>query len=139
MSRATNWSKVYADRQRGVFCSTDMLDELNKSVKDMTSNDVVLTMFRNTGYFNVYSMKEFLPQIKRWKELKCVLLDANVFERKIGGKTVYGFVVQPENLEDSPLLCPLALCMNFRVSGYTYITTQKSMVELIKRVLSTHE
>jgi hypothetical protein len=100
----------------------------------MATDDVVFTLIHRIGAFNVYNNKEFLPQVKEWKNLNCVLLDCNVFERVIAGKTVYMFIIQPKELDNVPI-SPLALALEVIVSGYAYITPHKSTIDLVKRIL----
>jgi len=91
--------------------------------------------------FNVYNMKEFMQQLSLWREQGCSLLRDNIKEHNCGkyGKATF-FTIQPPNLRRSDCpLSPLSLAFGTLVSGYTYVTRDPQLAELVWRALGSKE
>jgi len=129
---------VLADRARGLYNTKDTQDEVKQILGQMEPTDVAFTLIRRIGGFSVFNKSEFIPQVSQWAKMGAKLLDGNVFEKVIEGKTFYLFVIQPktETELESMGLCPLALAYGIMVSGYTYVTPSKAVVEIVKRALA---
>jgi hypothetical protein len=130
------WSSVFANRKRGIYDTTDTLNELEFAVRDMEPSDKIITLVRRLHAFNVYTLKEFLPQVRAWKHQGCRLQDCNVREKEVGGKKVYLFVIQLPVDKMEADICPLCVSLDFMVSGCGYITTDPDIITLIKRALA---
>jgi len=139
MATALKHKKILQNRRKGLYNTDETRDELQVAVKQLFEEptDEYITLVQHLGVFNVFSQKEFLAQLKLWKQKKCVLLDCNIHEREIAGRKITFFVVQPPDDKDMPSVCPLAMAMGFLVSGFTYICKNKSSVDLVKRYLET--
>jgi hypothetical protein len=84
----------------------------------------------------MYNLVELAPQIKSWRDLKCVIDDKNIFPITVGDKSAWLFVVQPpEEDETDPPFCPLALAHGIMVSGCSYIAWNKTAVDICLRLL----
>jgi hypothetical protein len=131
--------KTMKERKMGIYDTKKTRDELELSVRQIHKKgfeaEEVLTLIHQTGQFNVYNKMEFLGQLRQWKDMKCVLLDCNVWEKTIAGKTMWAFVVQPLKIEGAPGVCPLAVALNILVSGFTYVCKSKETADLVLRVL----
>ncbi len=134
-TEAKYWRSVHSKRQRGIYHTEDTLAEAKVCFSQMTPDDKVFTLVHRLGAFNMYNNREFLPQVSEWKRLGCELLDCNVWPIDINGKEAYMFIIQPKNLESTPI-SPLALAFNKLVNGYAYITPHKSTIEMVQRILS---
>jgi hypothetical protein len=128
------WRNVHSKRLQGIYHIEDTRDETEVSVRQMLPGDVAITLIHNHGVFNAYNNREFLPQVADWRRLKCVLLDANVWEIKIAGRNMFMFIVQPEDMSRAPM-SPLAIAYGKLVNGFAYITPYQSTVDLVKRAL----
>ena len=139
MATSLKHKKILQNRRKGLYNTDETRDELKVSIKQLFEEpaDEYVTLLHSQGVFSVYTQKEFLPQLRVWKQAKCVLLDCNIQEREIAGHKITFFVVQPPDDEQMSGVCPLAAAMGFLVSGFTYICKNKSSVDLVKRYLET--
>jgi hypothetical protein len=127
---------ILADRRRGLYRNEETADENAVCARQMTPTDVCYTLIHRMGVFNVYNNAELLQQMKAWKGV-CVIQDYNLWEREVGGKTVYVAIIQPKDkaaLEDCPI-CPLAMSMGILVSGFTYIFQKKEDRDFVAHYL----
>jgi hypothetical protein len=134
------WRKVQKNRLKGLYCAEDTRDEAAVSAKQMTDDDVVFTILHKTGTFSVYNKKEFLPQINDWRDKKCNLLACNIKPVTINDKEFWMFTIQRPNMTaDNSSLCPLAMAYGTLVNGFSYITKDKGLTELVHRVLGSKD
>lgn len=132
------WNDIRKNRLKGLYACVDTRDEAAVSARQMKDDDVVFTILHKTGTFSVYNKKEFLPQIKMWEEAKHQLLACNIKPITINDKEFWMFTIQPNNMTaDNSAFCPLALAYGTLVSGYSYITKDKGLTELVHRVLGS--
>ena len=137
----TKAREVLKKRRMGLYTTEETLDEVKVCVKQLyepgKEADEVFTLIRNQGVFNVYSKKEFLPQVKEWKKMGCRALADNVLEQEVEGHKVWMFVIQPPKAKLADMgLCPLALALGVMVSGFTYIARSKELADLVVRYLA---
>lgn len=132
-------AKTTSKKNGGYFIDLSKIkDEANLSVRQMMAakDDICFTYIHRIGRFSVYNQKEFLPQMKEWKRLGVKALACNVKEREMAGHKVWLLVVQPEKLEDGPVMCPLGAACDLMVSGYTYVVKDKSLADMVVRYLA---
>jgi hypothetical protein len=126
-------SRIYSQRRMGMYMSEDTRSEMELSFKKRKSNDVVFTIIKRTGTMNVFSAKEFLPQIKLWKAMGAVSRYSNIREIKVKNETAYLFVVQ-SSLDDEERrdgMCGLSAGYGLMVEGCGYITTDKNILRIV--------
>jgi hypothetical protein len=133
--------QIFADRREGHYNTHDTRDEALVSIRDMmkTPTDKVITLVHSIGRFNVYDTNEFLVQVKDWKKKRVVILKCNIFEvdcEELG--KMWLFTVTPPG-KKCVNLCPLALAFNIMVSGYSYISADRDLIDLAWRYLGSHE
>lgn len=132
--------RIYAERRRGFYHTDDTLNEAALSLSQMEPSDKVFTLLRAAGQFGMLNQRELLQQILLWRSQEAVCLEKNVRERDLNGTKVWIFVVQPKVLKEedpSSSICPLAIAFSFMVSGFTYVTKEKAIADLVVRALST--
>jgi hypothetical protein len=127
--------KILFERRGGLYRTEPTFNEAWLSHTQMEPTDVAFTLNHSHGVFTVMNLRELLTQIQMWRGLGCRSHDYNVKEVKFGDKTAWMFVVQPPDLTKAPT-CPLAMCLNTLVSGYTYIAKDKGTADLVVRALS---
>jgi hypothetical protein len=138
MAHTKKWNKVHKNRLNGMYCGQDTRDEASVSARQMKGDDVVFTIIHKTGTFSVYNKKEFLPQINDWRDKKCNLLACNIKPVTINNQEYWMFTIQPPNMTaDNSSLCPLAMAYGTLVNGFSYITKDKGLTELVHRVLGS--
>jgi hypothetical protein len=118
----------------GLYHTNDTRLEMELSFKQREKNDVVFTIIKRTGTMNVYSAKEFLPQIKLWKAMGVVSRYSNIREVKVKNETAYLFVVQ-SSLDDEERrdgMCGLSAGYGLMVEGCGYITTDKNILRIVQ-------
>ena len=125
---------IHKNRLAGLYNSDETHNEAWLAFNQMTPDDVVITLLHAHGRFSIYNLHEFLPQIQEWKAKGIACLPCNVKEIKFGDEIAWAFVIQPKKLDDAPM-CPLSLCLNTLVSGFTYITKDKKIADLVVRAL----
>lgn len=134
---------ILAKRFSGLYDPKDVANEVLLCVKQLQecNTDKVFTLIHNKGVFSVYNMKEFMPQVALWREQGCSLLRVNIKEHNCGkyGKATF-FTIQPPNLQRSDCpFSPISLAFGTLVSGYTYVTRDPQLAELVWRVLGSKE
>jgi len=126
---------IVARRRKGFYTTDDTLTEAKALIlTDRQRNDICFTLLHAHGRFCSYDQRDFLRQLKVFQDMKCVLLDCNIKERTIAGKTVWAFTVQPPSLEGTNM-CPLAMALGILVNGFTYVAYEKSTADLVFRAL----
>jgi len=124
----------------GLYKTEDTRNEAFLSVKQLHENpaDKVVTLIRKAGIFNVYNNSEFLPQLRKWKELGVKLLKCNIYEKDFEGKTAWLFIITLPG-EDNNGFCPLSLSLGVMCSGIGYIAKEKATADLVWTYLGSHE
>jgi hypothetical protein len=136
------WEDIREKRVAGFYIVEETREEAMVCIRALktSTTDKVITIISRMGAFNVYNIKELLPQIQQWKDKGCVLLKTNIREIDCGelGKATL-FTVQPPDLEDAPSMCPLAMAFGTWVSGFSYITHDKAVADLVWAALGRKE
>lgn len=133
---------IIRGRRSGYYQTEETLNESIICLAQLkaTPSDKVFTLNHQLGVFNVFDKGEFLGQMKHWKALKCRLYIQNIHHdrdfKEMGKATV--FTITPPKGKDN-LFCPLALCFGLMVSGFSYVTLDKDLVELCWRYLGNHD
>ena len=129
--------KMMEMKRSGVVDIRGLEEEVKYSIKkqyDFTS-DKVIYYNKRAGSLMLFNMPELLQQLQAWRDV-VVVQDYNIYEKQIQGRTWYMFIVQPKGNElENVGLCPLAMAFGVMVSGYAYMTHDKNVLELVKRVL----
>jgi hypothetical protein len=136
-------ASIIRDRQQGLYTTEDTFNEALVCVKQLdesTSGDKVFGLIRKHGIFSVFNTNEFMHQVKDWKEMKVVILKCNISEIECGayGKAWLFTITPPKKLGDVGL-CPLALSFGRMVSGFSYISKDKSLIDLAWKYLGSKE
>lgn len=134
---------MHKRRLQGLYDTKETANEALVCVRNLLENktDKVFTLMMAHGVFNVYNMKEFMEQLSLWRDQGCSLLRTNIKEHNCGkyGKATF-FTIQPPNLQRSDCpFSPLSLAFGTLVSGYTYVTLDPQLAELVWRVLGSKE
>ena len=128
--------EITAGRRIGAYVTKETRDETILCHSQKGPQDLVYTIIKRLGQFSVYNLTELAPQIRSWRDLKCVIDDKNIFSITVGDKSAWLFVVQPPNMDETnSSICPLALAHGVMVSGWSYIAWDKTAVDLCLRLL----
>lgn len=128
--------EIYAQRQMGIYHADHTREETVWAKNNMRPDDVALTILHSIGCFSTLNKPDFLTQLKEWKKLQCVALEKNVRTVKLlDGTTMYMFIIQFKELDDNPMICPLAVSNGLLVSGYAYLCKKKSTCDLVIQYL----
>jgi len=130
------------NKQGGIHYNVPHLAKhFEQQVLKKGDDDIGFTFFKSLGQFNVYNKEEMKEQMILWKKLakdgKIHVLEDNNFESEVGGTKLYSLVVSPDNDDES--LCPLGLCLDFMVSGFTYAFTSKQNRDTIFAFIKKNE
>ena len=132
--------QMIANRKKGLYVSKETRDEAILSVKQLeeTPTDKVITLIRKTGQFTAYTTHEWLLQCAEWKKLKVVIYKANIRPIKCGyaGDAWLMTVTPPEEVGAS--FCPLAMAFGIMVDGFSYISKDKELFDLVWAHLGRH-
>jgi hypothetical protein len=124
----------------GLWNTKDTRDEATLCLKQLKASptDKVFTLYRADCVFNVYDQREFLNALSVAKMMGATLLKGNIFEREFGEEgNATLFVLSPPKTDGS--FCPLALACGVMVSGFSYITRDKSIADVAWRYLGSKE
>jgi hypothetical protein len=124
-------------RAMGLYIQEETRQETALAVKQMMEHegDDVFTLIKHLGIFSVFSKKEFMPQLKQWKEQNCVALECNLRQLEADGQTCWMVVIQPPKLQEHTF-CPLALAFGMMVSGFSYVFKDLELAKLVIRYLA---
>jgi hypothetical protein len=95
----------------------------------------VLSYYHARRQFATMNKQELLGQMKEWKKLKCSCIADNVHTFELDGHTFYSFVIQARKKSDNHI-CPFGLSLGMMVSGWTYLTTNKSTADMVVQYLN---
>lgn len=136
--------KMIANRQTGLYITTETRDEVRLRLSQMAPTDQVLTLIRKHGMFSPYDKREWLLQVADWKRLGAECLKCNI--RPVSadagvGEGLWMMVIQPHRSDADAgcAFCPLAASLGVLVSGFTYIAKDKAPFELAWAVLGRKE
>ena len=140
-----SWSQaqikeIYDNRKLGIYCIEDTADEVLTVVDQLRSNrhDVVSTLIKRAAVFNTYNVYEFMRQVDAWRSANVVLRPCNIFESQCGayGKAIF-FTIQPAHMDDDndPGICTVAMAFGRLVHGYTYITIDPRIPQMVMKML----
>jgi hypothetical protein len=126
-----------AKRRMGLYKTEETLAEAEYVSKQRQPGDVGFTLIHRAGVFSAYNLKEFLSQLKVWRDSGCVLIASNVIPIRINDKDAWLFTIQPPNLSaDNSRICPLAMAFSLLVSGFSYVVYEKHTADLVVRALT---
>ena len=128
--------KVITERRKGFYKTDDTTKDVEVSLRNMKKDDLTIFLHRNSGLMMVMNLKELLPQMKIWKELKCRVMDYNTREIEVGREKVWLWVLQPEVVDETTPICPMCLAYGVMVSGFGYISRDKGVPEMVQRYLT---
>jgi hypothetical protein len=100
----------------------------------MDTTDLTIFIQHSSGMYGVMNLNELLLQMKVWKHQEVKCLPCNHKEIKVGNEKAWMWIVQPKDLEDTPI-SPLAMAYGMMVNGYAYISKKKSVGEMVIRYL----
>lgn len=126
-----------ARRRAGLYLTDETVDEAIVSVRQLKANptEKVLTLRHADGLFVAINLREYMTQIRLWKQHGATILRKNTREIQCGceGKA-HMFILQPSNL-DTAMISPLAMAFGMMVNGYAYITLDPALIEIACRTL----
>lgn len=136
------WEFIRQARLKGLYTIEDTREEAMVCLRRLreTPTDWVITLVARLGAFQVADARELMTQIRLWQRLKVVLLKCNIKEVDAGacGKVTL-FTVQPPDLKDAPMMCPLAMAFGVWVTGFSYMCLGKAPPELVWAALGRKE
>jgi hypothetical protein len=101
-------------------------------MKNMKSDEVAYYYIPSLESYYCATKLIMIEQIKKWKDDgNTILRPVNVFTRVINNKLYSVMTVQPRDINVvQHTRCKLALALSRQVTGYTYIISDYSIVEL---------
>lgn len=130
--------KIWRDRQRGLWKTEDTLRDLNLAFKqhcDGGDDEKAVFLHRATCAMMMMNQRELLEELRRWKELGCVVDPENTREVELNGRKATMWILQPAKVDEDTPMCPAALALGTMVSGFAYISKDKATEELVVRYL----
>ena len=132
LNKMPNRNQILMNRRKGLYITEETRDETKLSLKQMRDDDVTITLQHHSGMFGMLNLRELLQQMKIWKEIGAKCLPFNHKEVEVGKQKVWMWIIQPKEMTP---VSPLALAYGTMVSGYAYISKNKSVGEMVIRYL----
>lgn len=131
---------ILEQRRGGMWVCEDLLNEAILSLWQLKQKptDKVYTLRKADGKFNVFDTHEMLEEVQKWKRLGVKLYKQNIYHdrdfKEMGTASI--FIITPPGRITH---CPLGLTLGVMCDGHTYVTLDKSLIEVVWRALGSHE
>ena len=114
----------------------NMKQEIKETEQDLRTDEIGFTYVHKAGVLSMFGLKDFLTQIKMFKNAGIKYIDGNHYEKDINGKKYSMIVFTPKNNNEN-YMCPLALELGVMVCGFTYLLNKNKiddkLIEAIKK------
>jgi hypothetical protein len=118
--------------------SINMDKEIKETEKDLRSDEIGFTYVHKAKSLSMFGLKDFLTQVKMFKNAGIKYIDGNQYEKEINSKQYIMIVFSPKNNSED-FMCPLAMQLGVIVCGFTYLLKKdkisNKLLEEIKRML----
>jgi len=115
-----------------------------RDVRTMDTTDEYFTWRASDNNSILMNNDEMKSLMKNWKKLKVDCLRCNFRDYKLNGKMYYGFVIQPQDLENTPMSA-IGISISdtngntMMVSGYSYLAKSEANREAIWKYLGSKQ